>query len=134
MKLGFIHEYYLFCEQGPLILATTLCLNLPLHRLNYLKHLIPSFVCPSAVSWDRRLQVVTAQLNLNSTQLNLSWSDYIITLLPNPPHPSTTNFLGTSRQPRKLIFGMQPYFDPTRKTTSKKNGRRPKKNKKWKTT
>ena len=25
---------------------------------------------------------------------------------------------------------MQPYFDPTRKTTSKKNGRRPKKNEK----
>jgi hypothetical protein len=40
---------------------------------------------------------------------------------------------GTSRQLRKLIFGMQPYFDPTGKTTSKKwkttsiktNGRRP---------
>jgi hypothetical protein len=32
---------------------------------------------------------------------------------------------GSSRQPRKLIFGMQPYFDPTRKMTSKK---------KWKTT
>ena len=31
----------------------------------------------------------------------------------------------SSRQPRRLIFGMQPYFDPTRKTTSKK---------KWKTT
>ena len=30
---------------------------------------------------------------------------------------------------------MQPYVDPTRKTTSKKNGRRPqKKIKKWKTT
>ena len=27
---------------------------------------------------------------------------------------------------------MQPYFDPTRKTTSKKNGRQPPK--KWKTT
>jgi hypothetical protein len=26
----------------------------------------------------------------------------------------------TLRQPRKLIFGMQPYFDPTRKTTSQK--------------
>jgi hypothetical protein len=34
----------------------------------------------------------------------------------------------------KLIFGIKPYFDPTRKTTSKKNGRRPKKNKKRKTT
>jgi hypothetical protein len=27
----------------------------------------------------------------------------------------------------KLIFGMQPYFDLTRKTTSKKNGKRPQK-------
>jgi hypothetical protein len=27
----------------------------------------------------------------------------------------------------KMIFGMQPYFDPTRKTTSKKNERRPQK-------
>jgi hypothetical protein len=33
-------------------------------------------------------------------------------------HPTTT-------QPRKLIFSMKPYFDPTRKTTSTK---------KWKTT
>ena len=39
--------------------------------------------------------IVTAQLNLNSTQ------------------------------PRRLIFGVQPYFDPNRKRTSKK---------KWKTT
>ena len=31
--------------------------------------------------------VVTAQLNLNSTQLNSSWSDYIITVLPT--HPTT---------------------------------------------
>ena len=27
----------------------------------------------------------------------------------------------------KLIFGMQPYFDPTRKDDLKKNGRRPQK-------
>jgi hypothetical protein len=30
------------------------------------------------------------------------------------------NFKGISRQHRKLIFGMQPFFEPTRKTTSKK--------------
>ena len=35
------------------------------------------------------------------------------------------NFQGTSWKPRKLIFGMQPFFDLTRKTTLKK---------KWKTT
>ena len=29
-----------------------------------------------------------------------------------------------SRQNMKMIFGFQPYFDPTRKTISKKNGRR----------
>jgi hypothetical protein len=52
-----------------------------------------------------------------------------------PPPPPPRNFKAISRQPRKLIFGMQPYFDPTRKTTSKKvkNGRRPQK-KKWKAT
>ena len=49
---------------------------------------------------------------------------------PNTTNPHHRNFSGTSRQPRKLIFGMQPYFDPTRKTTSKKNGRQPQK--KWK--
>jgi hypothetical protein len=27
-----------------------------------------------------------------------------------------------------VIFGTQPYFDPTRKITSKENGRRPQKN------
>ena len=31
--------------------------------------------------------IVTAQLNLNSTQLNSSWSDYIITVLPTHPTP-----------------------------------------------
>ena len=37
--------------------------------------------------------VVTAKLNLNSTQLNSSWSDYIITVLPtHPTTPPTTNF------------------------------------------
>jgi hypothetical protein len=48
--------------------------------------------------------------------------------LDYPLHPPTHphyNFEGTSRQLRKLIFGMQPYFDQTRKITSFK---------KWKTT
>jgi hypothetical protein len=27
-----------------------------------------------------------------------------------------------------MVFGMQPYFDRNRKTTSKKNGRQPQKN------
>ena len=50
---------------------------------------------------------------------------------PPTHHPPTThlNFSGTSRLARKLIFGMQPYFDPTRKNISKKNGRRPQKKK-----
>jgi hypothetical protein len=61
-------------------------------------------------------------------QLNLGVTKYLV----GPPPPPTT-----SRQPRKLIFGIQPYFEPTRKTTSKKeeedlgkkfkNGRRPQK-------
>ena len=33
--------------------------------------------------------IVTAQLNLNSTQLNSSWSDYIIPLLPTTHPPQT---------------------------------------------
>ena len=49
---------------------------------------------------------------------------------PHPSHPPHLNLEGSSRQPRKLIFGMQPYFDTTRKMTSKKNGRLPQK--KWK--
>ena len=78
-------------------------------------------------------------LNSTSTQVE---SDKLIaktTHPPTDPHHHTTylNFLGTSRQRRKLIFGMQPYFDQTKKTTSEKkwkttskkikNGRRPKK-------
>jgi hypothetical protein len=54
-----------------------------------------------------------------------------------PLHPTTPT--ATSRQLRKLLFGMQSYFDPTRKMTSKqveddlkkklkKTGRRPQKN------
>jgi hypothetical protein len=30
------------------------------------------------------------------------------------PTPPPRNFMGTSRQPRKLIFGVQPYLNPTR--------------------
>jgi hypothetical protein len=45
-----------------------------------------------------------------------------------PTHPPYTTHetprcccaASTSRQHRKLIFGMQTYFDPTRQTTSKK--------------
>jgi hypothetical protein len=51
--------------------------------------------------------IVTAQLNLNM-------------IGRNPPHPA-----GTFKTPRKLIFGMKPYFDPTRKTQKTKT--------KWKT-
>jgi hypothetical protein len=55
-------------------------------------------------------------------------------MVRNPPPPQPRNFYGTVRQPMKLIFGMQPYFDPTRKTTSQKNGNYFKTNEKWKTT
>jgi hypothetical protein len=68
--------------------------------------------------------------------LNLSLSDYIITVSPTPP---TTPQTCKALQPRKLIFGRQPHFDQTRKNKSntkmeddlKKNGRIPKK--KWMT-
>ena len=51
---------------------------------------LPSGVPPSKFSLSVRIDVVTAQLNLNSTQLNSSWSDYIITVLPTPPPPPQT--------------------------------------------
>jgi hypothetical protein len=46
-------------------------------------------------------------------------------MVTNPPPPPPRYFWGTLRQPRKLIFGLQPYFYPPKnekwKTTSKKN-------------
>ena len=39
----------------------------------------------------------------------------------NPPTtPPNRNFNGTSRQPRKLNFGIQPYFNPTWRNMKKK--------------
>ena len=78
---------------------------------------------------------LTAQLNLNSTQLNLSWIDYIITVLPTTlPTPTTiTNFLVYNlilaqlerRPPQKMEDDLQENGE---------NGRRPQKKWKWKTT
>ena len=48
----------------------------------------------------------------------LLFGDGTITISPPPPHK---NFSGTSRQPRKLIFGMQTYLNPTKRQC----GRRP---------
>jgi hypothetical protein len=49
-------------------------------------------------------------------QVNLRVTKYLVGPPTTPPPPP----LHTSRQCRKLIFGMQPYFHPTRKMTSKK--------------
>jgi hypothetical protein len=57
--------------------------------------------------------------SLNSTSNEVE-SDKVISLTTTPPQ---SNF--KSLQDNKPIFGMQPYFDPTRKMTSKKNGRLP---------
>jgi hypothetical protein len=78
-----------------------------------------------------------SQPNSTSTQPNSSWSDYTTT---TTHHPNTK---GTSRQPRKLIFSVQPYFKKKddlkknrmednlkikkRKMTLKKNGTQPQK-------
>ena len=46
-----------------------------------------------------------------TTQNNFCWGGIIIGKKP------TTGYhynLGSSRQPRELIFGMQPYFNPNR--------------------
>jgi hypothetical protein len=45
-------------------------------------------------------------------------SDKVISWTTTPPTPTQSNLYGTSRQPRRLIFGMQTYFDPTRKMSS----------------
>ena len=60
--------------------------------------------------------IVTTQINSTNNLVELyNWS------LTHPPHP-TTNFQDTFRQPRKLIFGIQPYFYPTRRNMKKKFG------------
>jgi hypothetical protein len=61
-------------------------------------------------AWDLKFQ------SLNSTSIQVeSDKEVSWTTTPTLHH---LNFLGTSRQLRELIFGMQPYFDPNRKTTS----------------
>jgi hypothetical protein len=54
----------------------------------------------------------------------------ITTTTPPPPPPRCDYNSGSSRQPRKLIFGMQPYSNPTRRIMEDslnifENGRRP---------
>ena len=60
-------------------------------------------------------------------------TDHLLIILLSQPN-STSTRVGASGQLRKLIFGMQPYFDPTRKTTSKKKWKTTSKKIKWKTT
>jgi hypothetical protein len=47
----------------------------------------------------------------NSTQHEVGVTRLLVC---NPPPPPHTNFYTTSKQPRKLIFGIRPYFNPTR--------------------
>ena len=58
---------------------------------------------------------------LAKARLKLSQRRSLGLLLPTHHHPPTdhTNFLGTSRQARKLIFGMQPNHNLTRSNMKK---------------
>jgi hypothetical protein len=84
---------------------------------------------PTRKTTSKKMEAtLTAQLNLNSTQLNLSWIDYIITVLPTTlPTPTTiTNFLVYNlilaqlerRPPQKMEDDLQENGE---------NGRRPQK-------
>jgi hypothetical protein len=64
----------------------------------------------------------------------LGWCGIIIGKKKPPPPPHHTDvitFQATSRQPRKLTFGMHPYSNPSRRNLEEdlnifENGRRPK--------
>ena len=80
--------------------------------------------------------IVTPQLNLN---MELEWlhNGLFPTSPPHPtqpPHETPCCCCAADQEPSRLIFGMQPYFDPTRKTTLKKMEDDLKKKWKWKTT
>ena len=72
--------------------------------------------CNPAYAMNPLLQIVSAQLNRNS-----SW-EWQSNQLDHPHHHHQSNLYGTSRQPWKLIFGRQPYFDQTRWNMMKKIG------------
>ena len=73
---------------------------------NLVSHLLSEKLAPNKVM----LVVVTAQLEPKN--------EVGVTTKCSGTHPTTTpphrNVYGTSRQPRKLIFGMHPYVDQTR--------------------
>ena len=75
------------------------------------------------------------QLELELSQPNSTSTGVELDLImgrnpPHPPHPTPPT--GTYKAPPDNLFGMQPYFDPNRKTTSKKMEDDLKKNKKIK--
>jgi hypothetical protein len=69
-----------------------------------------------AISLVSKLPQSNQQHKTNQKQLG--WCGIIIGKKPPPPPPHHTGlitFQATSRQPMKLIFGMQPYSKPTRR-------------------
>jgi hypothetical protein len=70
------------------------------------------------------------QPNKQNKTKQFGWCGIIIGKKTTPPHHTDViTFEATSRQPRKLIFGMQPYSNPTRRNmeddlTIFENGRR----------
>jgi hypothetical protein len=64
---------------------------------------------------------ILPQLNQQNKTKQLGWCGIIIgkktttTTTPHHTTPDVITFHATSRQPRKQIFGMQPYSNPTRR-------------------
>jgi hypothetical protein len=76
--------------------------------------------------------IATIQPTTQNKTKQLGWCGIIIGKKTTPPphHHTTTPGPITFRQPRKLIFDMQPYSNPTRRNMEDdlndfENGRRP---------
>ena len=55
----------------------------------------------------------------NLGEPNSTWGGIIIGIINHTTTPGPITFSATSRQPSKLIFSMQPYFDTAKKTITK---------------
>ena len=78
---------------------------------------IASYSTRPAENLTSFIGIVKTQHNHNQVEVGLTtlWVGTHPPTTHHPTtHPPTTNFQTTSRPPRKLIFGMQPYFNPTR--------------------
>jgi hypothetical protein len=75
----------------------------------------------SKFSFCQTSQLIIATTQVNVKESHLEWSynrqeNHHTTTPPHHHHRTGDDYIyGTSRQPRKLIFGMHPYFNSTRR-------------------